>query len=82
MFTKPQDSDDFHAGVDFAIEALAEVLCIDINSFSHDAATETMEGDVIAVIGNALTACLGEDWVDKLNARKGAEILASIGVKQ
>ena len=82
MLTEARDTDDFHAGVDFTIEALAIALGIERTSFSHDAATETMEGDVIAVIGNALTACLGEDWVDELNARKGAEILAKIGVKQ
>lgn len=82
ILTEPRDTDDFHAGVDFAIEALAVALGIDVNSFSHDAATETFDGDVLAVIGNALTAALGEDWIDELHARQGAQLLAGIGVQQ
>lgn len=86
MFTEPRDSDDFEAGVDYAIEALAEVLEIDVNSFSHDAATETLEGDVKAVIGNALNAALGDDWtdqlIDNLRSNQGAEILARLGIKR
>lgn len=62
MLTKELDTDDFHEGVSYGIEALAHVLGIDVNSFSHDAATETMEGDVKAVISNALTARFGDEW--------------------
>ena len=62
MITANLDTDDFHQGVDYTIEALACVLGIDVNSFSHDAATETMEGDVMSVIGNALDARFGDDW--------------------
>lgn len=79
---EPRDTDDFHAGVDFTMEMLANVLGIDVNDFSHDAATETFEGDVSAVIGNALCAGLGEDWIDELHARKGAKILSGIGVQK
>lgn len=61
MISKELDTDDFHAGVDYAIEAMAIVLGVGINDFSHDAATETMDGDVMAVIGNCLNAKFGED---------------------
>lgn len=53
---------DFDAGVDYTIALLANVLGIDVDSFSWDAATETHAGDVEAIIGNALAAKFGEDW--------------------
>lgn len=61
MHTPDLDTEDFHTGITYAIEALSCVLGIDVNSFSHDAATETTEGDVMAVLGNCLNAKFGED---------------------
>lgn len=51
-------------GIDFAIEQLAMVLGVDAAAVNWDAATETEEGDVRAVLGNVLTARFGESWPD------------------
>lgn len=65
MLTEARDGDEaFDAGVDFAIERLALVLGLDVNDFSWDAATEEYDGDVRAVIGNALNARFGDEWHD------------------
>lgn len=55
----------FDDGVDWTIQAVAEALGVTVNDFSWDAATEEWEGDVRSVIGNMLTAALGEDWPDR-----------------
>lgn len=52
----------FDSGVTWTIGQLAVVLSVDCNDFSWDAATEEYDGDVRAVIGNAITAALGEEW--------------------
>lgn len=63
MSTDPRDDIAFDdAAVDFTLVQLCKVLGIDPESFSWDAATETFEGDVRAVIGNILRAKFGEDW--------------------
>lgn len=54
----------FDSGVTWAIRQIAVVLGLDCNDFSWDAATEEYDGDVRAIIGNALTAALGEEWGD------------------
>lgn len=56
-------SDDVsHEGIDFALIQLCHVLGVDQHMISWDAATETVDGDVRAVIGNILRAKFGEDW--------------------
>lgn len=55
------DTEDFHAGVDFAMELMCKFLRADPNSFSWDAATEEFEGDVMSVLGNMFEAAFGED---------------------
>lgn len=64
MKAKELDTPDFHSGLVFAVEALAIVLGISVDDFSHDAATETIEGDLMAVMANALDAKFGEEWRD------------------
>ncbi len=49
-------------GIDFALLQLCAFLGVDPASVSWDAATETRDGDVLAVIGNILRAKFGEDW--------------------
>jgi hypothetical protein len=52
----------WQSGVDTALIELCAVLGVDVNSFSWDAATETTDGDIRAVIGNIMRAKYGEDW--------------------
>jgi hypothetical protein len=56
------DSEPDHEGIDFALEQLCKFLDVDPASVNWDAATETVDGDVQAVIGNILRAKFGEDW--------------------
>lgn len=53
------------AGINYAIERLCEALGVDPRSISWDAATETMDGDVVSVICNVLRAAYGEKWSTK-----------------
>lgn len=61
----PSADERWSAGCDFAICQLAAVLGTEPSAFSWDAATEELDGDVRAIIGNALAAGLGEDWQDR-----------------
>lgn len=58
----PSADERWNAGCDFALEQLGKYLGIDLSSITWDGATETVEGDVEAVIGNILRAKLGDDW--------------------
>jgi hypothetical protein len=58
----PTASKEWNEGCDFALERLGGYLGIDLSSISWDGATETVEGDVDAVIGNILRAKFGEGW--------------------
>lgn len=49
-------------GIDFALLQLCAFLGVDPQSVTWDAATETRDGDVQAVIGNIMRAKFGEDW--------------------
>jgi hypothetical protein len=64
----PAADERWVAGCDFAIFQLASVLGIKPDAFSWDAATEELDGDVRAVIGNALTAAFGDDWSPEAHA--------------
>jgi hypothetical protein len=65
------------AGCDFAITQMAAVLGIEPDAFSWDAATEELEGDVRAVIGNVLTAKFGDDWPNTAAADRIATLEAA-----
>ncbi|WP_404470790.1 hypothetical protein [Bradyrhizobium ottawaense] len=58
----PTASKEWNEGCDFALEQLGKYLGIDLSTITWDGATETVEGDVDAVIGNILRAKFGEDW--------------------
>jgi hypothetical protein len=58
----PTSDERWNAGCDFAMTRLCNYLNVDTASVRWDAATETVEGDVSAVIGNILEAHFGEDW--------------------
>jgi hypothetical protein len=58
----PTASKEWNDGCDFAMTQLCKFLDVEPSSVSWDAATETVEGDVSAVIGNILRAKFGEDW--------------------
>lgn len=57
-----ENSGFFHDGVDEALTLLCKFLGVDPGSVRWDAATETVDGDIFAVIGNILRAKFGEDW--------------------
>lgn len=64
----PTTDERWNAGCDFAMTMLCQVVKADPAKVSWDAATETLEGDVSAVIGDILTEGLGEDWNDRTPA--------------
>lgn len=59
VYRGERDDDE---GIDFALMQLCSVLGVDPQSVTWDAATETRDGDVQAIIGNILRAKFGEDW--------------------
>lgn len=60
----PSADERWNAGLDFGMEQLCAKLGVDPQEVSWDAATETLDGDVQAVIGNVLTQWAGDDWRD------------------
>ncbi|WCA57560.1 hypothetical protein G6M16_007590 [Agrobacterium tumefaciens] len=58
----PSRDERWNAGVDYAMKQLCSFLSVDPNNVSWDAATETLDGDIQAVIGNVLRGHFGENW--------------------
>jgi len=58
----PAADERWSAGLDYAMTQLCELLGVDQNAVTWDAATETLDGDVRAVLGNILRAKYGENW--------------------
>ena len=58
----PSADDRWNAGCDYAMTALCKLLRINTDDVTWDAATEELEGDVLAVLGNILTVRFGDDW--------------------
>lgn len=58
----PTANPAWNDGCDYAMTQLCLFLGVNQNDVRWDAATETVEGDVQAVIGNILRAKFGEDW--------------------
>lgn len=58
----PSRDERWNAGVDYVMKQLCTFLSVDPNNVSWDAATETLDGDVQAVIGNVLRGHFGENW--------------------
>lgn len=58
----PSSDERWNAGCDFAMLELCSFMGVDPHTASWDAATETVDGDVRAVIGNIIRAKMGEDW--------------------
>ena len=67
----------WNAGVDYAITQLCEMLGVDPNAISWDAATETLDGDVCSVIGNALRAAYGDEWSSKASTTESIRTFLS-----
>ncbi len=58
----PSADERWNLGLDFGMNLLCDYLGVDKDEVIWDAATETVEGDVSAVIGNILRMKFGEDW--------------------
>lgn len=58
----PSSDERWNAGLDYAMTQLCALLGVDTNSVRWDAATETLDGDVRAVLGGIMRAKYGEDW--------------------
>ena len=58
----PSADERWNAGLDFGMSKLCAYLGVDPAAVTWDAATETLDGDVCAVIGNILRAKYGDDW--------------------
>ena len=58
----PSSDERWNAGLDFGMRHFCYALGVDPKAVRWDAATETLDGDVIAVIWNILRAKMGEDW--------------------
>jgi hypothetical protein len=70
----PSADERWNAGLEYGMTQLCAVLGVDPKTINWDAATETLDGDVGAVLGNILCARFGEDWPALLTAREpGAE---------
>jgi hypothetical protein len=66
--TREELDEPNHDGIDFALEQLCTFLGVDPHMVSWDAATETVDGDVQAVIGNIMRAKYGDDFDPKAGA--------------
>lgn len=77
----PTASTEWNAGCDFALTELCTFLGVDPQAVTWDAATETVDGDVRAVIGNILSAKYGEDWGpnDPAQARQVTDEMVEAG---
>jgi len=71
----------FEDGMEWAVEAIGEMLGVSANDYSWDAATEEWEGDVKDVMCSMLSAALGETWADVGLARCAEEALAEFYAK-
>lgn len=58
----PSADERWNAGLDYAMVRFCQCLGVDPKSVRWDAATEELDGDVCAVIGNILRAKFGEDF--------------------
>jgi hypothetical protein len=58
----PSSDERWNAGVDCAMKLFCDYLGVDPDAVTWDAATETVDGDISAVIGNILRAKFGEDY--------------------
>lgn len=58
----PASDERWNDGCDFAMQQLCVVLGVEQENVHWDAATETVDGDVQAVLRNILEAAFGEDW--------------------
>lgn len=68
----PASDERWTAGCNFAMEQLCSFLDVDPASVTWDAATETVDGDVQAVLGNILRAKFGENWGPRDTVSDGA----------
>lgn len=59
---KNHSSEQWQSGCEFALLQLCHVLNVDPKTVTWDVATETLDGDVRAVIDNIVREKYGEDW--------------------
>lgn len=76
----PSVDERWQAGCDFVMVHLCKALDVDPQAVRWDAATETLDGDVIAVIWNILRAKMGEDWDPDTAARPRNFLAWAIGM--
>lgn len=63
----PSLDERWNAGLGYGMDQLCKLLDVDPKTVTWDAATETLHGDVQAVLGNILTKAMGENWrVDRV----------------
>lgn len=67
----PTADERWNAGCDFAMTRLCVYLNVDPASVSWDAATESVDGDISAAIGNILRAKFGENWSPDVSDPEG-----------
>jgi len=58
----PSANECWNAGLDYGMVRFCKCLGVNPKSVNWDAATEELDGDVCAVIGNILRVKFGEDW--------------------
>jgi hypothetical protein len=76
----PSADERWQAGLDFGMMQLCAVMGVDPKDVTWDAATETVDGDVRAVIWNILRAKMGEDWKPApVDANASAELQNDLG---
>jgi hypothetical protein len=75
----PSADERWNAGCDFALEQLCKFLEVDPSTVLWDAATETVDGDVRAVISHILSEKYGDNWSPK--AAKIKDTLGDIAIE-
>lgn len=73
----PSSDERWNAGLDYAMDQFCVVLDVDKSQVNWDAATETLDGDVQAVIWNIIRAKFGESF--EVNDLMAIEAMLSAG---
>lgn len=73
----PTSDERWNAGLDFGMQQFCKALDVDPEKVTWDAATETVDGDVQAVIWNILRTRFGDDWDPDASPSAGNEIQSS-----
>lgn len=76
----PSADERWNAGLDFGMVQLCAVLGVDPHMVTWDAATETLDGDVCAAIGNIFRTKYGDDFDPTASSVPSAQCECPVGM--